>query len=58
MGSKTQPPAKQNTSPANTTRYNNDGLMLGQRRRQWLSIKPAFFQRLVFAGLLYNQTFI
>ena len=36
--------------PANTTRWNNDVLMLGQRRRRWPNIKTALFQRCVFAG--------
>ena len=26
--------------------------MLGQRRRRWANVKPALFQRLVFAGYL------
>ena len=28
----------------------NTGLMLGQRRRRWINIKPALCQRIVFAG--------
>ena len=38
------------TNPANTTRWNTDVLMLGQRRRRWANIKTALFQRVVFAG--------
>ena len=38
--------------PANTTRWNNTVLMLGQRLRRWPNIKTALFQRVVFAG--YN----
>ena len=37
--------------PANTLRWNNDVLMLGQRRRRWANIKTSLFQRVVFAGL-------
>ena len=37
--------------PANTRRWLNVVLMLGQRRRQWANIKPTLRQRLVFAGL-------
>ena len=39
-------------NPANTTRWNNDVLMLGQRRRRWASVKTSLFQRVVFAGKL------
>ena len=38
-------------SPANTTRWSNDVLMLGQRRRRWANIKTSFFQRVVFTGM-------
>ena len=38
--------------PAITGRWPNAGLMLGQRRRRWLSINPALGQRLMFYGLL------
>ena len=31
--------------PANTTSWNNDVLMLGQRRRRWANIKTALFKR-------------
>ena len=34
--------------PANTTHWNNIGLMLGQRRRRWAKIKPTLFQWVVF----------
>ena len=37
-------------NPANTTHWNNVGLMLGQRRRRWANIKPTLFQCVVFAG--------
>ena len=36
--------------PANTRRWTNVGLMLGQRRRRWANINPTLVQRLVFAG--------
>ena len=36
--------------PVNTTRWNNDVSMLGQRRRRWANIKTLLFQRVVFAG--------
>ena len=36
--------------PENTRRSPNAGSMLGQRRRRWPSIEPAFRERLVFAG--------
>ena len=38
--------------PANTTRWNNDVLMLAQRLRRWASIKTSLFQRVVLAGIL------
>ena len=43
------------TFPANR-RCPNTGLMLGQRRRRWASIKPILGQRLVIAGwvVCYN----
>ena len=37
------------SNPANTTRRNNDVLMLSQRRRRWANVKTLLFQR-VFAG--------
>ena len=37
--------------PANTTRWNNDVLMLAQRLRRWPNIKTSLFQRVVSAGL-------
>ena len=37
--------------PANTKRWNSDGLMLGKRRRRWASITPALVERLVFARI-------
>ena len=40
-----------NVIPANTRRWPNDGLMLGQRQRRWANIKPTLLQRLVFAGI-------
>ena len=36
---------------ANTTRWNNDVLMLAQRLRRWPSIKTSLLQRVVFAWL-------
>ena len=36
-------------NPTNTTRWNNDVLMLAQRLRRWPNIKTALFQRIVFA---------
>ena len=52
-------------SPANTTRWNNDVLMLAQRLRRWPNIKTSLFQRFVFAGsgcpwrflLIYNPAY-
>ena len=45
------------TFPENTTRRNEDVLMLVQRLRRWPNIKTSFFQRIVFAGLcVYQQT--
>ena len=43
--------------PANTTRWTNADLMLGQRRRRWTNIKTALVQRLVFAGPTQRKTF-
>ena len=40
--------------PANTVRWNNDVLMLGQRRRRWANIKTLLFQRVVFAGMVLD----
>ena len=37
--------------PANTTRLNNDALMLAKRLRRWPNNKTSLFQRVVFAGL-------
>ena len=36
--------------PANTTRWNNDVLMLAQRLQRWPNIKTSFFQHDVFGG--------
>ena len=36
--------------PANTTHWNNVGLMLAHRLRRWPNIKPTLFQCVVFAG--------
>ena len=44
------------THPANTTRWNNDVLMLGQRRRRWANIKTSLFKRVVFAGETHPAT--
>ena len=43
-----------NTSPGNTRRYSNAGLMLAHRLRRWSNISPASDQRLVFAGSVLN----
>ena len=40
--------------PANTTRWNNDVLMLAQRLRRWPNIKTSLFQRVVFAGIVWK----
>ena len=37
--------------PANTTRWNNDGLMLDHRLRRWPNLKTFLFQRVVIAGI-------
>ena len=42
--------SEQYANPANTRRWPNVGLMLGQRRRRWANVCPTFVQRLVFAG--------
>ena len=42
-------------SPANTRRWPNVGLTLGQRRRRWANVSPTFDQRLVFAGLCVHH---
>ena len=42
------PPDCPNSNPANTTRLNNDVLMLAQRLRRWPNIKTSLFQH--FAG--------
>ena len=42
--------------PANTRRWTNAGLMLGQRRRRWANINPAMVQRLGIAFIML-QTF-
>ena len=39
----------------NTTRWNNDVLMLGQRRRRWGNINTSLFQRVVFAGHAHHS---
>ena len=41
--------------PANMTRWNDDVLMLGQRRRRWANIKISLFQLVVFAGIMWWQ---
>ena len=41
--------------PANTGRWHNVGVMLGQRRRRWPHIEPTFCQRVVFAAGLQSQ---
>ena len=46
------PSAGSSFFPVNTRRWDNVGLMLGQRRRRWANIKPTLSQRFVFAGLL------
>ena len=42
--------------PANTTRWNNDLLMLTQRLRRWSNIRTSLFQRVVFAGITTSTT--
>ena len=42
--------------PANTTRWPDVGLMLGQCLRRWPNIKPALVQRRVFAGYFVTMT--
>ena len=37
---------------SDTIHWTNIGLMLGQRRRRWLNIKPVFGQCILFAGIL------
>ena len=44
--------------PTNTRRLSKVGLMLGQRRRRWPSIKPTLDQRLVFVGLTVGKNYI
>ena len=39
-------------NPADTRRWTNVVLMLGQRQRRWANIKTIFFQRIVSAGNL------
>ena len=39
--------------PANTRRWPNVGLMLGQRRRRWANISPTLGQCIVFAGIAH-----
>ena len=36
--------------PANTKRWSNVGLMLGQRRRRLANFNPTLGQRIMFAG--------
>ena len=49
-----EPPTREWTTssgghcPANTRRWPNVGLLLDQRRRRWVNIKPTLCQRLVF----------
>ena len=40
--------------PANTRRWTNAGLLLGQRLRRWPNINPTLVQRLVFAGFFFS----
>ena len=64
-GGRTTPPTPPGYGPvlgcsppphtANTRRWPNVGLMLGQRRRRWASISPTVGQRIVFAGLSNND---
>ena len=42
--------ARNYSTPANTRRWSNVGLMLAQRLRRWSNISPTLGQRLVFAG--------
>ena len=40
--------------PANTTHWNNVGLMSGQRRRRWANIEPTLFQCVENNSFLLN----
>ena len=42
--------------PANTGHSHEAGLMLDQRRRRWVNIKPTLGECLVFAGIAYRPT--
>ena len=42
-------------TPANTRRWTNAVLMLGQRRRRWANINTTLGHRLVFAVLLLDR---
>ena len=44
-------------NPANTTRWNDDVLMLAQRLWRWPNIKTSSFQRVVFAGNMASFDF-
>ena len=44
--------------PANTTRWNNDVLMLPQRLRRWPNIKTSLFQRVVFGRPSCNKSLV
>ena len=41
--------------PANTKRWTNADLMLGQRRRRWTNIKSALVRCILFAGMLLKM---
>ena len=43
------------TNPENTIYLPDAGLMLGQRRKQWTSIKPASDRSIVFTGNTLGQ---
>ena len=42
--------AQRDSKPANTRRWRNVGLLLGQRLRRWHNNKTTLRQNLVFAG--------
>ena len=41
--------------PVNTRRGDNYGLKFGHRLRRWPSIKPLFFQRIVFNTIVFKK---
>ena len=41
--------------PENTTRWNDDVLILGQRRRRWANIETSLFQRVLLAAQIFEM---